>query len=47
MINDQSLQWGKEIQYLGVLVSSAKKFTTSLQHFRKTFYGALNGILLG
>jgi len=44
MINDQSLPWGQEIQYLGVLVSSAKKLTTSLQNFRQKFYGAFNGI---
>jgi len=44
MINDQSLPWGKEIHYLGVLVCMAKKFTTSLQNFRQKFYGALNGI---
>jgi len=43
-INDQSLPWLKEIKYLGLVVVSAKKFTTNLQSFRQKFFSSLNGI---
>ena len=45
MIGEHSLLWNVEINYLGIKIVAAKRFTTNLQCLRQKYFRALNGLL--
>jgi len=44
IVNNCTLKWSQEFNYLGVMIASAKKFTVNLQNVKHKFFKALNGI---
>ena len=45
-VNDVEIQWCKKLRYLGLFITSARKFNVNLQNIRHTFFSSLNGILV-
>ena len=43
-VNDVEIQWCKELRYLGLFITSARKFNVNLQNARHKFFSSLNGI---
>src|SRR6476469_3478020 len=44
IVNNWTLKWSQEFNYLGVMIASAKKFTVNLQNGKHKFFKELNGI---
>jgi len=42
--NGSQLQWVDEIRYLGIFIVNSTKFKCSVNHAKRTFYRAANGI---
>jgi len=43
-LNNSTLQWKEQIDYLGIQITSAQHFSVSTQRARQKFFAALNGI---
>ena len=43
-VNDVEIQWCKELRYLGLFITFARKFNVNLQNARHKFFSSLNGI---
>jgi len=44
VINTAIVEWKSEIKYLGIVITSARKFTINMQSVKHKFFRALNGI---